>query len=42
MILTKVGLISYKVAHYKDEENEKQLCLNLDLIDKIRMAQNKE
>ena len=25
------------MAYYKDEENEKQLCLSLDLIDKLRM-----
>ena len=37
MISAKVGLTSYRVAHYKEEENEKWLCLNLDLIDEIRM-----
>ena len=37
VIPTDVGLTSYRVAHYKDEENEKQLCLSLDLIDKLRM-----
>ena len=37
MILTEVGLTSYRVAHYNNEENEKQLYLNLDLIDKVRM-----
>ena len=36
VILVEVGLTSHRVAHYK-EENEKQLCLNLDLIDKVRM-----
>ena len=37
VILTEVGLISYKVAHYKDEENEKQLSLSLDPMNKVRM-----
>ena len=37
MIPTEVGLTSYRVAHYKDEEKEKQLCLILDLIDEVRM-----
>ena len=37
MIPTKVSLISYRVAHYKDKENEKQLRLSLDLIDEVRM-----
>ena len=37
VIPAEVGLTSYKVAHYKEEENEKQLCLSFDLIDKVRM-----
>ena len=37
MIPTKVGLTSYRVAHYKDEENKKQLRLSLDLINEVRM-----
>ena len=37
MIPAKVGLRSYSFARYKDEENEKQLHLSLDLIDKVRM-----
>ena len=37
MILAKVGLASYRVANYKDEENKKQFHLNLDLIDEIRI-----
>ena len=37
MILAEVGLTTFKVAHYEDEENEKQLYLNLDLINKVRM-----
>ena len=36
VIPMEVGLTSHRVAHYK-EENEKQLHLNLDLIDKVRM-----
>ncbi|XP_075665552.1 uncharacterized protein LOC142635245 [Castanea sativa] len=37
MIPIEVGLTSYRVAHYKDEEHEKQLRLSLDLIEKVRM-----
>ena len=37
VIPVEVGLTSYKVAHYDTEENEKQLRLNLDLIDEVRM-----
>ncbi|XP_075670055.1 uncharacterized protein LOC142639801 [Castanea sativa] len=37
VIPTEVGLTSYRVAHFKDVENEKQLQLSLDLIDKVRM-----
>ena len=37
MIPMEVGLTSYKAAHYKDEVNEKQLRLSLDLIDKVRI-----
>lgn len=37
MISAKVGLTSYRVAHYKEEENEKQLHLILDLINEVRM-----
>ena len=37
MIPAKIGLTSYKVTHYQDEKNEKQLHLNLDLIDKVKM-----
>ena len=37
VIPIEVGLTSYSVAHYKDEENEKQLHLSLDLIDKVRV-----
>jgi len=31
------AVITAEVAHYKDEENEKQLCLSLDLINEVRM-----
>ena len=37
MIPAEVGLTSYRVAHYNNEENEKQLHLNLDLLDEVRM-----
>ena len=37
VIPMEIGLTSYRVAHYNNEENEKQLRLSLDLIDKVRM-----
>ena len=37
VIPMEIGLTSYRVAHYNNEENEKQLRLNLDLIDEVRM-----
>ena len=37
VIPIEVGLTSYKVAHYNNEENVKQLCLSLDLMDEVRM-----
>ena len=37
VILAEVGLTSYRVTHYKDEENKKQLHLSPDLINKVRM-----
>ena len=37
VIPVEVGLTSYKVAHYNNEENVKQLCLSLDLMDEVRM-----
>ena len=32
VIPAKVGLTSYRVTHYKDEENGKQLRLSLNLL----------
>ena len=37
VITAEVGLTSYKVTHYNNEETEKQFRLSLDLIDKVRM-----
>ena len=37
MIPAKVGLTTFRVAHYQDEENEKQFRLSLDLINNVRM-----
>ena len=37
VITADVGLTSYKVTHYNNEEKEKQFRLSLDLIDKVRM-----
>ena len=30
-------MVIYRVANYQDRENEKQLHLNLDLIDEVQM-----
>ena len=30
-------MASHSVMKYQDEDNEEQLCLNLDLIDEVRM-----
>ena len=38
VIPVEVNLTSYRVAHYNNEENEKQLRLSLDLIEKVRMG----
>ena len=37
MIPIEVGSTSFRMAHYKDEKNEKQLRLSLVLIDEVRM-----
>ena len=37
VIPAEVGLTSYRVVRYKDEENEKQLRLSLDLINEVRV-----
>ena len=37
VIPTKVDLTSYRVAHYCNEENEKQLRQSLDLMDEVGM-----
>ena len=37
VILAEVGLTSYRVTHYKDEENKKQLRLSPNLINEVRM-----
>ena len=37
VIPAKVGLTSYKVAHYNNEENEKQLHLSLNLVNEVGM-----
>jgi len=38
VILAEVHMTNHRVIKYKDEENEEQLCLDLDLIDKVRMG----
>ena len=37
VIPTEVHVANHRVMKYQDEENEEQLPLNLDLIDKVRM-----
>ena len=37
VIPAEVHMTSHRVKEYQAEENEVQLCLNLDLIDKVRM-----
>ena len=37
IIPTEVHMANHRVMKYQDEDNEEQLCLNLDLIDKVRM-----
>ena len=37
IIPTEVHMAHHRVIKYKDEENEEQLCLNLDLIKEVRM-----
>lgn len=37
VITAKVHMANHRVMNYQDKENEEQLCLNLNLIDEIRM-----
>ena len=37
VIPAEVLMANHRVMKYQDEENEEQLCLNLDLIDEVRM-----
>ena len=37
VIPAEVHMSNHMVMKYQDEENEEQLCLNLDLIDEVRM-----
>ena len=37
VIPAEVHVVNHRVMKYQDEENEEQLCLNLDLIDEVRM-----
>ena len=41
IILAKVHMANHRVMKYQDEDNEEQLCLNLDLIDEVRMDVDK-
>ena len=37
VIPAEVHIAKHRVKRYQDEDNEEQLCLNLDLIDEVRM-----
>ena len=37
VLLAEVHMANQKVIKYRDKDNKEQLCLNLDLIDKVRM-----
>lgn len=37
VIQVEVGLTSYKIAHHDGGKNEEGICLQLDLLDEIRM-----
>ena len=36
IIPTKVGLASYRIAHYDEGSNEEGIHLHLDLLDEVR------
>ena len=38
VIPAEVGLASYRVENYNKDENEKAMRLQLDLVDKVKMA----
>ena len=38
MIPAEVGLTSLRVDHYNEESNGKELCINLDLLDEVRIG----
>ena len=38
VILAEVGHTSLKVDHYNEESNDKELCINLDLLDEVRIG----
>ena len=37
VILAEVHMTNHRVMKYQDKENEEKFCLNLDLIDEVRM-----
>ena len=36
VILAKVGIATYKIAHHEEGKNEEGLRLHLDLLDEVR------
>ena len=37
IIPAEVHMANHRVMKYQDKDNEEQLCLNIDLIDEVRM-----
>ena len=38
IILAEVGLISYKVDNHYERRNDEVMCLQLDLVDEVRLT----
>ena len=38
VILAKVGLTSYRVENHDENRNDEAICLQLDLVDKVRVT----
>lgn len=36
IILTELGLASYRIAHHNEERKEEGICLHLDVLDEVR------
>lgn len=38
VILVEVGLTNLGVGHYNEDNNDKELCINLDLLNEVRIG----